>query len=149
MATEQLEQKHIAHTQVTPDVIVLYMLSKKYKLNLLSLITLYEIYGKDLFLFFYVLSGNPDSSFISKSVKDIELGSNIELPKESNLKLMFTKAKKVSDALRRNSEFGLTTATLPWYHALKQHYVRKDTGIINFYTLVEKESSENPKKKDK
>ena len=51
---ECLDKKmlHVARTKINKDVIVLYMLAKKYKLDLLSLLALYEIYDKDVFLFF-------------------------------------------------------------------------------------------------
>ena len=119
------------------------MLAKKYKLDLLSLLTLYEIYDKDVFLFFYILSGNSEKIFMGKSLSDIDFGDSIpELPKETNLKLMFTKAKKVSDALRRNTQEGLTSVTLPWYNALKKYCMNSEASgesYINFYTALKEE----------
>ena len=54
METEQLEAEdheslcHLARAKVNRDVVVLFMLSQKYKLDLLSLLALYEIYDKDM-----------------------------------------------------------------------------------------------------
>lgn len=128
-------KKHIARTSVNRDVIVLYMISKKYKLNLLSLITLYEIYGKDVFLFFYILSDPSKPDLVGKTTEELDLGPKmIDFPKESNLKLMFTKAKKVADALRRNSNFGLTSVTLPWYNQLHELCIRESNDVyLDFY----------------
>ena len=142
---ECLDKKmlHVARTKINKDVIVLYMLAKKYKLDLLSLLALYEIYDKDVFLFFYILSGSQDFALMEKDVDDINFGDSLlELPKETNLRLMFTKAKKVSDALRRNSERGLTTVTLPWYNVLKKYCMKSEISgenYINFYTALKEE----------
>lgn len=141
METKQLESEsdlhHIAKAKINRDVIVLYMIAKKYKLDLLSLLALYEIYDKDVFLFFYILSGSLNSEFMGKSLAELELGSSLaELPKESNLKLMFTKAQKVSDALRRNSDVGLTSVTLPYYNALKPHCEGSHDKYINFFSVL-------------
>lgn len=160
METESIDRKilHVARTKINKDVIVLYMLSKKYKIDLLSLLVLYEIYGKDTFLFFYILSNNSDSPIMGRTDADIEFGESIsELPKETNLRLMFTKAKKVSDALRRESEFGLTTVTLPWYNELKQYCMKSPASgesYINFYNaykelIVPKKTLKKKQKKEK
>ena len=162
METKCIEQKiyQIARTRINQDVIVLYMLAKKYKLDLLSLLTLYEIYDKDVFLFFYILSGNSEKIFMGKSLDDINFGESFpDLPKETNLRLMFTKAKKVSDALRRNTQEGLTSVTLPWYNALKKYCMNSASGesYINFYTALQEEpikketrsSRKDSKKKEK
>lgn len=137
METECL-RPYIAKTKINRDVIVLYMLSKKYKIDLLSLIVLYEIFGKDVFLFFYVLSTtNSDVDIVGKTLEELELGDSlINFPKESNLKLMFTKAQKISDALRRNTSVGLTSITLPWYEQLQEFCVRdaNNETYLDFYS---------------
>lgn len=159
METEQLTETeesfcHLARTKVNRDVIVLFMLAKKYKLDLLSLLALYEIYERDVFVFFYILSGAQDSSIMGKSVEELNFGDKLhEIPKESNLKLMFTKAKKVADALRRNSDYGLTSVTLPWYNMLSEFCEKTDSGenYINFYYQIKemKESKKESRRKSK
>lgn len=135
-----MEAKCIANTKLSRDVIALYMIADKYKLNFLSLLALYEIYERDVFVFFYILSEGNDESIIGLSPEKIELKdvNNLELPKESNLKLILSKAKKVSDALRRNTDYGLTSATLPWYEALKPYCTRNAKNpsdvSVNFYS---------------
>lgn len=152
METKNLESelKKIAKTRVNQDVIVLYMMSKKYKIDLLSLLILYEVYEKDIFLFFYIMSGKSGDTLLGKSTSDINLDDELlEFPKESNLKLMFSKAKKISDALRRNSSFGLTSVTLPWYESLKEHCEKSlssGENYIDFYTILEKDKEEEKAK---
>lgn len=146
--------RQIAKAKITKDVVAVYLISQKYKIDLLALLALYEVYGKDLFLFFYILgSGNSNACYVGKNLEDLELSNHIkELPKESNLKLIFSKAKKVSDALRRNSDRELSSATLPIYNAIKEKCVySKETGehYLNFYSEIFKEPKKETKKKVK
>lgn len=153
MDTELIDTKlkQIAKTKVNADVVALYMLSKKYKLNLLSLLALYEIYGKDIFLFFYVMSSGPNSCIVGKSPEELEFKDKLpEMPKESTLKLLFVKAKKVADSLRRNSPIGLNQATYPWFELMKSCCTKAHKltpCYINFYALPQEQEVKTSSKK--
>ena len=135
--------KKVARALICRDVIALYMLAQKYKRSWLSLLSLYEIYGRDVFLFFYVMSGSTDSYFMGRDVEHIDLEKPlVDLPTESNLRLILNRAKKIADALRRNSDFGLTSTNLGLYNALADLcYDDPVTGerFINFYSQVKTE----------
>ena len=135
-----MEAKCIATTQLTRDAIALYMIADKYKISFLSLLALYEIYERDVFIFFYIMSRSKEDSFIGLSPEDIEFSKEeIEFPKESNLKLILSKAKKIADALRRHSSDGLTSSTLPWYNSLEPYCVRSKENpseiTVDFYAF--------------
>lgn len=136
-----MEAKCIASAQLTRDTVALYMIADKYKLNFLSLLALYEIYERDVFIFFYILSSSAEDCFVGMNLEEIELKDKIELPKESNLKLILSKAKKVSDALRRNSSLGLTSATLPWFNSLKPYCKKSELDPahiqVDFYSFLQ------------
>lgn len=156
MATELLEKevdveptyKNIASVTVNRDVITLLMISKKYNIDLLSMIALYEIFDRDVFLFFYIMGDSSNDSLIGKNLDELELSDSLkEFPKESTLKLMFSKSKKVADALRRHNAKGLTSAMLPWYELLDKYVYTDSSGnkCLNFFH-VKNDPELQPKK---
>lgn len=160
MATELLEKeidveptyKNIASVTINRDVVTLVMLSKKYNLDLLSLVALYEIFDKDVFLFFCILGDKSDGSLIGKNLDELEFGDSLgEFPKESTLKLMFSKSKKVSDALRRHNAKGLTSAMMPWYELLEKYVYTDSSGnkCLNFFHVKNDEELQPKKGKKK
>lgn len=132
--------KKVARALISRDIIALYLLAQKYKRSWLSLLTLYEIYGRDVFLFFYVMSGSADSYFMGRDAEHLDLEKPLcALPTDANLKLIFTRARKISDALRRNNDFGLTSTNLTVYKSLSDLcYTDETTGerFINFYSQI-------------
>lgn len=140
---------HVAEAEVNSDVIALYMLSKRYHLDLVSLLALYEVYGKDIFLFFCIMCGDKGCSIIGKSSEELDLSkSHFDPIGETSLKLIVTKAKKISDALRRNDPEGLTNASKPVYEYLKKYCVydpKTRANYLNFYTLIEIDETPEPK----
>lgn len=135
---EKSKYKHIAQTAVSTDTVALYMLAQKYKKNFLSLLALYEVYGKDVFLFFYIMSAPAEECFIGKNVEDLHLEEFKDFPKDSNLKLIFSRAKKISTALRKGTGKELNTTNLAMYQELESlcKVTADKSVVLDFFTKI-------------
>jgi hypothetical protein len=132
--------KSIATAELTADVVSLYMLAHKYKRNLMSLLALYELYGRDIFAFFYVMGAPNDECFIGKTAEELIFPKELSnLPTDASLKLVKTRAKKVADALRRRDAAELSGVNKQLYDELDR-ICKRPTGrtpVLNFYGIVE------------
>lgn len=64
---------------VNSDTIALIYLSERYKLDLLSLLLLYEKFGRDVFYFFFLLSGRATTfPKASKLIRVLDFCSNVQ-----------------------------------------------------------------------
>ena len=127
--------KRIASAQVTSDVVALYMLAARYKKSFLSFLALYELYGRDVFVFFYILGAGSEEVFMGKTAEEIMLPKDLkDIPTDASLKLLKSRAKKISDALRRNSSEDLIGSNLAVFETLNSLCVReKNAAWLNFY----------------